>query len=79
MKVVLFLLQNPFFEENEIKCMLVLDVVNFQPLNEIWEILRDLLPNEYPIDCMTTKYPHFDLVFEVIVNVFVQMNLFKNV
>lgn len=79
MKVVLFLLKNPFFEENEIECVLILDVVNFQPLNEIWEILGNLLPNEDTVDRMAAKYPHLYLIFQVIVDILVLMNLFENV
>ena len=57
--------------------MRILYLLGLQPLNKKWKMVSDLLPVEYPVDHMTAKQPHLDLVASVRIYLGVLMNRLK--
>ena len=59
--------------------MLILDPLVLQPVYEMWEVVRDFLADEDPVDHVAAKQPHFYLVPQVQIDLLVLMDALENV
>lgn len=59
--------------------MVVVNALRLQPFHEEREVLIYLLSVENPVDHMTAKESHLDFVPDVAVDVFVLVDVLKNV
>jgi hypothetical protein len=65
LEVLLRLLQDPFLEVEEVKCVRVFDLLGFDPFDEEGEVVRNLLTVEDSIHHVAAEETHLDLVTRV--------------
>jgi hypothetical protein len=79
LEVVLRLLEDPFFEVDEVECVRVVNVFAFQPRNEVREVVGDFLTIEDAVDHVTAEQSHFYFVAKMRIDPFVLVNALKDV
>lgn len=79
LQVLLLLLQDPLLEVQEVESVWVVYPFPLQPVHEVREVLRDLVPYEYPVYHVTTKQTHLYLVTQVRLDAFVLVDCLEYV